>query len=265
MRAAWATDIHLEFATEEQVEGFIEALAATGADCVLLGGDIDHAGRTAETLARIAEAVGRPVHFVLGNHDFYGRSIEETRQAVGRRCLGSPHLSWLNVAGVVALTEATALVGHDGWADGRLGDYAASDVEVNDYYLIGEFKGLGKPARLDLLHRLGDEAARHFRRVLPEALERHRKVVVLTHVPPFREACWHEGRASDDGWLPHFSCGAAGDVMAEEMRARPDRDLLVLCGHTHGAGEARILHNLHVLTGGAQYGAPAVQRVLEFE
>ena len=43
------------------------------------------------------------------------------------------------------------------------------------------------------------------------------------------------------------------------------RELLVLCGHTHGSGETQILDNLHVLTGGAKYGEPAIQRVFEFE
>ena len=40
---------------------------------------------------------------------------------------------------------------------------------------------------------------------------------------------------------------------------------MVLCGHTHGSGEAPILSNLRVLTGGAVYGKPGVQRVLEVE
>jgi hypothetical protein len=36
----------------------------------------------------------------------------------------------------------------------------------------------------------------------------------------------------------------------------------VLCGHTHGAGEARILPNLDVKTGGAEYGGPSLQELL---
>jgi hypothetical protein len=99
---------------------------------------------------------------------------------------------------------------------------------------------------------------------LPEALARQRRVVALTHVPPFREACWHEGRLSNGNWLPHFTCTAAGDAMAVVRRAHPDRELLVLCGHTHGAGEAEVLPNLRVRTGGAVYGAPVVERVLEW-
>jgi hypothetical protein len=82
---------------------------------------------------------------------------------------------------------------------------------------------------------------------------------VLTHVPPFREACWYEGRISDDNWLPYFTCKAMGDVLTRVMRERPQKRMTVLCGHTHGAGEADILPNLHVRTGGAEYGRPEPQ------
>jgi hypothetical protein len=39
----------------------------------------------------------------------------------------------------------------------------------------------------------------------------------------------------------------------------------VLCGHTHSSGFARILDNLEVFTGDAQYGEPRLQDVLDFE
>ena len=87
-------------------------------------------------------------------------------------------------------------------------------------------------------------------------------VIVLTHVPPFREACWHRGRVSDDEWLPHFACRAVGEALVEAMAAHPECEMTVLCGHTHSAGEAQVLPNLRVLTGGAEYGRPEVQRVL---
>ena len=85
------------------------------------------------------------------------------------------------------------------------------------------------------------------------------------HVPPFRESCWHEGRVSDDEYLPHFSCKAVGEVLLRCMRARPDRKLTVLCGHTHGRGSVDMLPNLSVVTGGADYGRPAVQAVWDVE
>src|SRR5689334_2837009 len=84
----------------------------------------------------------------------------------------SPSLCWLPRAGVVELTPETGLVGHDGWADGRLGDYAGPDVFLNDSLLIEDLAGLDREARLGRLHALGDEAAAYFRAVLPEALAR---------------------------------------------------------------------------------------------
>jgi 3',5'-cyclic-AMP phosphodiesterase len=195
----------------------------------------------------------------------YQGSITGVRAKVRSFCSVTPNLHWLPAAGVVPLTDETCLVGHDGWGDGRLGDYYGSDVMLNDFGLIEEFGGFDEdPAqRLAKLHALGDEAAAHFREVLPDALARFKHVVVVTHVPPFRESCWHEGQISDDNWLPFFSCKAVGDTLLEAMTAAPDRQMTVLCGHTHGCGEAQILPNLRVLTGGARYGAPAVQRVLE--
>ncbi len=86
-------------------------------------------------------------------------------------------------------------------------------------------------------------------------------VYVLTHVPPMREACWYNGRISDDEWAPHFTCRAVGDVLLEVVREHPKRQVTVLCGHTHGAGESWPLKNLRLLTGGAEYGFPGVNRL----
>ena len=169
---------------------------------------------------------------------------------------------WLGAAGVVELTATTALVGHDGWGDARLGDHARSLVVLNDFFYVADLAGAGKPELARRLARLGDESAAHFRRVLPDALERFPHVVVLTHVPPFRDACWHQGAISDDHWLPYFTCKAVGDVLIEEASRRPDRRLTVLCGHTHSSGRCRPLPNLHVVTGAAVYGRPAMQRPL---
>ena len=82
------------------------------------------------------------------------------------------------------------------------------------------------------------------------------------HVPPFREGCWFDGRLSSDEWLPHISCKAAGDVLIEMMAGHTDRHMTVYCGHTHGEGEAQILPNLRVITGGAEYRAPKLQRII---
>jgi Icc-related predicted phosphoesterase len=136
---------------------------------------------------------------------------------------------------------------------------------LNDYFLITELRSLQKQERYAKLNALGDEAAEFLEYRVLEALPRCQNVIVLTHVPPFRESCRHEGQISTGDFLPHFACRAVGERLASIMRAHPDRNMVVLCGHTHSPGFARILDNLVVLTGGAQYGVPAFQQVLEPE
>ena len=124
---------------------------------------------------------------------------------------------------------------------------------------------LDKPALEEALNVLGDEAARHLETALTQAVADHSSVIALTHVPPFKEAAWHEGKHSDDNYLPHFACKATGDVFRRVMDAQPQSSLLVLCGHTHGQGEVQITENVQVLTGGAECRNPAVQQIFDIE
>jgi hypothetical protein len=54
-----------------------------------------------------------------------------------------------------------------------------------------------------------------------------------------------------------------GDGILEIMRATPDRQLTVYCGHTHSPGICQPLSNVVVYTGGAIYGQPKVQQIIE--
>ncbi len=83
-----------------------------------------------------------------------------------------------------------------------------------------------------------------------------REILVLSHVPPFREAAWHQGRPSDEDFLPFFACHATGEVLITEAERRPECSITVLCGHTHGIGTSQIRPNLVVHTTGAEYGHP---------
>lgn len=261
MWLAWVTDIHLDFLSDEQTDRFFARIVETGADGVVVTGDIALATTVAGLLCRMGRAVDRPVWFVLGNHDFYGGSIAAVRAAVtGLSREG--RVVWLPAADVVELSPHTALVGHDGWGDGRLGNVDATPVLLTDFFVIAELAGVDRTELTARLRRLGDEAAAHLGRVLPDALESHEHVLVVTHVPPLREACWHRGGYSDDDWLPYFTCKALGDVLLSEATRRPDRQITVLCGHTHSGGECRPLPNLHVVTGAAEYGRPVVQTPL---
>jgi predicted phosphohydrolase len=264
-RLAWLTDIHLNFAEPRAIDSLFRDVLDHEVDAVLIGGDIGEAPDVEEYLGQLHDRLGLPIYFVLGNHDYYRGSVAGVRARIRELCARTPNLHWLPDSGVVELSPATALVGHDGWADGRLGSYEWSDVFLNDYWLIEDLSAMSPAERLERLHALGDEAAAHLRAVLPDAAGRFRHVLVLTHVPPYREACWHRGQISNDDYLPHFACKAVGEVLSGVAAAHPECALTALCGHTHSPGEAVILPNLRVLTGGAEYGRPEITRVLDIE
>ncbi len=260
---AWATDIHLNFLSPIGVDRFGEEIAASGADAAILTGDIAEAPNLVRLLQRLADVAQRPLYFVLGNHDFYRGNVAAVRRAATELTRSSRYLRWLPAAGVIELCPDVALVGVDGWCDGRLGNYMASRVELNDFLAIEDLIGLSKQARLTAIQALADAEASALRPLLDQALARYPKVVIGTHVPPFKEACWHEGKISNDEWLPYFTCRAVGDAIKDAARAFPERVLRVLCGHTHGEGRAQILPNLKVMTGAAEYGEPRLAGVMD--
>jgi predicted phosphohydrolase len=278
MRLAWATDIHLDFLADEQVRAFAGSLVADRPDAVILSGDLSHAEQLEHHLRLLAGGTSCPIYFVLGNHDYYGSSVAAVREAVAEICSRKPRLRWLPNRGVVELTATTAMIGCDGWADARLGDFGGTPVFLNDFIHIEELAATLDPAALHDRARLrsvdrtalhaalrarGDAEAALCEQLVREALARRRELLVVTHVPPFAEACWHEGAPSNADWLPYFTCAAVGEVLRAQARAHPEQQITVLCGHTHGAGEAQIEANLRVLTGGAEYRRPRLQRVLE--
>ena len=88
-----------------------------------------------------------------------------------------------------------------------------------------------------------------------------RRIIVLTHVPLFPEVYMHEGQQSDNNWLPFFSSKATGDVLLSAAERYPDKNFLVLCGHTHSAGDYSPKENIRIRAGKAQYRFPEIQDV----
>jgi 3',5'-cyclic AMP phosphodiesterase CpdA len=254
MQLLWLNDIHLNFLLGDSVAQFLQHIADLDPAGLLIGGDIGESDTCVGFLERMAETLDRPIYFILGNHDYYRGSLAGVNGQIESLCRRVKNLHWVTGEPIVRLTDRTALIGHESWCDGRSGDYAGSRLVLTDFRLIEEFSGLDRDGRLAMLNKLGDRAAEHFARVLPAALEQADRVIALVHVPPFPQAALHEGRMPGPHWLPYLVCQAVGDVLLDIMQRNPAKELLVLCGHTHGTGEVRILDNLRLLTGRAKYG-----------
>ncbi len=259
MKLAWLTDIHLNFIRQIEVkEVLCYEIHRSRADAVLITGDIAASANLCQHLEFLAKQIQKPIYFVLGNHDYYGSSIERVNSEVAKVVEQNNHLVWLSQSGVIELSPDTCLIGHEGFADGRLGDPLGSQVVLNDYHLIKELHQPTKELRLKIQNELGDAAARHIETRLNEAINRYNNIIVALHVPPFYEACWHLGKLTDDNFLPHFACKATGDVLKTAMQAHPNVSMVVYCGHTHSGGYTEILSNLRVFTGAAEYSNPCI-------
>jgi predicted phosphohydrolase len=267
MRLVWATDTHLDHADELARSIFAQTITKENADALVLTGDISNSKLIERLLKDLQKKIGIPIYFNLGNHDFYGSSIVKMRKLARAISKSEEHLHWIEEAGVVNLGDDACLIGVDGWGDGLLGDPMWSRVLLNDWDLIEEFSAKSaihdKSARMEILRKLGKQAAHEIRASLVKALPKYSKILLMTHVPPWKEATWHEGAPSNDDWLPWFSCKAVGDVIVEEVAKHPGRKVTVLCGHTHGVGYSQINDQIEVFTGGAKYRSPEVQKLFD--
>lgn len=270
MRLTWMTDIHLVFLRDKETGAFdleyfefLDQVRREEPDAILISGDIGEAPELSAFLEQLADAWQRPIYFVLGNHDYYFSSVAKVREEVGLLCDRVEHLHFLSRMEVVSLAPDLGLIGHDGWADGRCGLYHWSDVKLSDIKYIDDLIFEGPDAadrRLPVLHALGDEAGEHIARVLPKALTRHRHILLLTHLPPFEAASRYRGQPADYQWAPFTVCKAVGDAILKIMPGYPDRELTILCGHTHDRFRYDPLPNIHVHVGAATYGEPIVER-----
>jgi len=106
------------------------------------------------------------------------------------------------------------------------------------------------------------EAAAHLSEVLPGALARYSRLLVLTHVPPFRGPA-----GTPDASRMAIICRTSLRKLSARFWRRtcgptPPGSRPCSGGHTHGGGKAEVLPNLTVFTGAADYGRPRIQKVL---
>ena len=267
MKLCWLTDIHLNFLHDEERRYFYQELKKAEFDAIAITGDIAEAPSICEILKEMDDQLSCPIYFVLGNHDYYRGNVEKVRSDVATLCEQHKNLYWMATAGEIKTSDDAALVGHDGWADGRYGDYENTRIVLNDSRLIKDLwtaRTLGKNQLGAKMQELADADAKELeQQLIMSVAQNYSRIIILTHVPHFEGAAWHEGQLSDKNWLPFFSSKAMGDVLLKVADKNPEINFLVLCGHTHSEGEYKASDNLFVKTGRAEYYHPEFIEILE--
>lgn len=269
MRLIWCTDIHLDHCPD--ISMFINDVLMMQPDRVLVTGDISNATQIENHLTVMAEQLNIPIDFVLGNHDYYGVSpyfpakMHVTRKKVNEVVNRFSNLNWLETSGPIQLTDNAALIGSSLWCDWKVGLKDKSTVWLNDYLLISDLFGYPnsnsdrnkiKRKIRDLAKQFTVQLMNDFQKAIDQG---YKKIIIGTHVPPFHEASFYDGKVSDDNWAPHFVCKTAGDEIYQAAKNNPDVDITLLYGHTHGMGKKDILSNLHAINGEAIYRHPKPQ------
>lgn len=263
MRVAWLTDIHLNFVARGTAQRFLQKIRRQ-TDAVLITGDIAEAPSLEMWLTLVADELGCPVYFCLGNHDFYDGGWDAVREVCLRLSQDNQQLIWLDQAGVVRLSAETALVGAGGWADARLGDWSLTSTDpseaMTDWEVIDDLCQLAPDELRSTMQQWADSSAEYVAAHLELACQQFERVVVGTHVPPFAEAALYRGLPSSDASLPNYTNHAMGNVLMAAAKKHSGTSILVLAGHTHGRARFRPLLNLECRVGAAVYGSPRLQQ-----
>lgn len=267
MNLIWLTDIHLNFLHKEERMEFYQKIIEASGDKIIITGDIAEKPSVSTILKEMARAINKPIFFVLGNHDYYRGQVNSLRQEMIDLTMSEPLLYWLPASGPQELENQTILLGEDCWADGRYGDYANSRVSLNDSRMINDLLQssiLGKYPLLEKMQQLADNDAEQLKSNLVSAIKKccPKKIIIMIHVPPFREACLHEGKISKDDFLPFFSSKVTGDMLMQIALENTDIKFLVLCGHTHSKAHWQPCDNLTVSVGAAEYMKPEIQEII---
>lgn len=284
MKYAWLTDIHLNFLGFNERMAFYQTIKDANVDGVFITGDIGNATSFEFFLKEIASYSLCDVYFILGNHDYYGSSVNMVRDDA-EEIIGHDEWEILWVPAhspyILSKDKNIRLVGHDCWADGRNGNYAESHVVLNDSKYIQELADARKIDEVEMfcdtgsfklryrhifkkMQELADADAQALEKKINQAIEYNpRKIIILMHVPPFPQNAYYKGEMSDDNFLPFYSSKVTGDMLIRVCGAHPDIQFQGYCGHSHGASVYQALPNLIVKCGAAEYGKPTIQEIIE--
>lgn len=280
MKLVHVSDIHLDhLRSEQELVAFAAKIVATNSAALVISGDISQAKTVVYHLSVLERELQRPIYYVAGNHDYYGSSIADVRKQFNELTNVSHHLRYLSEVPCISLSKDTAIVGHDGWYDVRYGDHKQSSFLMTDWYAIQEFSAFSGGQRymarqqvmnmhgvIDQARKLASEGAQHIHDGIKQAVVRkHSEVVIVTHFPPFAQACVYRGQPTGAGHLPFYSSMVVGDVLRDAANAFPNVKFTVLCGHTHGKTTYQYAPNMICHTAGADYGTPSVNMTIDIQ
>ena len=260
------TDLHLNFLKKEELLKFYNDLNQFDCDGIFITGDTSTGSQLIKHISALAKNVNKTIYFVLGNHDFYHSSFKETEKNICKLTDFHSNLKYLTKKKVIQLTTKTALIGHAGWHDGRWGTplsmiFAADWYYIQDFRLLYSFKDC-----MALDKKRADKSALIIQKRLTNALINFDVVYLLTHFPPWPEkpsSIWK--KMTQKAWTPYNTSKIMAETLENIMNKFPEKQLIVLAGHTHHKRNDKITNNITSKVGEASFGKVYINDLHEIE
>ena len=226
MKIQVLSDLHLE-------HGGILPGHHPEAEVIVLAGDL--APYTEGLIDRVAEHWSSAPHiiYVLGNHEFYGTEIEETRASLATECAeagihlldpGTVRIDRVRFIGATLWTDLLL----EGMAD-EIGAHLRVSREISDFPGAIQHQGRDFTTGESVERHRADRA--FIERELEEAEHTGDRVVVVTHHAPSPRSIrpWFKGDP--------FNCAFASDLDRVIERYQPE---LWIHGHMHDPVDERL-------------------------
>ena len=249
MNIHFLSDLHIEI--KNPPKGFMSDVERVEADVTVLAGDIDVGLKGLE----LAFKINRPVIYVMGNHEYYGkRSMSDLLKKMREKTAGT-HVHLLENDTVVL--DGVRFIGATLWTDfalmqdfvQRMDAMLIAQQQMNDYRVIQlRRRHEGGEQMLTPSHALTlhEESRAFIEREL--ALPFEGKTVVVTHHAPSKESVDQrsmEGEGAVRKALADMGCDSAYASHLDHLVERAD---LWIHGHTHVSldyqiGKGRVVSN----------------------
>lgn len=240
----------------------LDAILSQKPRAVFVGGDISYGPTLISDLKFLGKRIGRPMYFVLGNHDYHFSSIDKVHTKVKEVCEEYRNLVWLTNAGVVPITNEVAVIGAEGWYDAQVGNKEFIKYTF-DWFLTSDFKKL--PTWDQRFSKFKEVAAANTKYIisnLEAAMEDYKTVYLITHFPPWREANRYNSWISESFWEPYNTNVGLGKALEEVMVKHKKRNLIVFCGHTHSSVQIHVSRNIECRVGRGAYHMLAEDEII---
>lgn len=217
MKIQLASDLHLEF-IERSHPGEMLVRPAEGAEVLVLAGDIASGTDVVRHFADWPQDVD--IVYIMGNHEAYGRDLEQVRRDLAQACRGT-RIHFLDNSEVVI--RGVRFLGATLWTDMRIDGFSSMEVamrrvraSINDFDLITH-NGQGFEPTIMLQEH--QRSAKWLERALDAPFDG--RTVVVTHHGPHPKSIAPQYRHNVNG-------GFTSDLTHLVRKAK-----LWLHGHTH--------------------------------